>query len=481
MRSLIIAPLLLCSFFLLGQTSKLSKEKQAVLDELDRYTDRYSDIAMQIWKNPELGYMEIKSSGLLSDQLKSEGFSVEKGIEKMPTAFIASYGSGKPVIGILAEFDALPGVSQAAVPMRQEREGVSSGHACGHHLFGTGSVAAAIAVKNWLQKSGVPGTIRLYGTPAEEGGNGKVYMARGGQFDDVDAAIYWHAGTENAVRANSNLAIVSVKYRFHGVSTHAAGAPHLGRSALDGVEAMNDMVNLMREHVPSETRIHYVITNGGEAPNVVPSFAEVYYFIRHPDMREVKAVLNRITKAAEGAALGTETTMDYEITGGSFNILPNLTLAEIMQANLEKIGGIEYTPEEREFAVSLMKTYKSEGLNPDDVSKVLPLDTSPDARNSSTDSGDVSWVCPLATMNAATWPPGTPGHSWQAVAAGGNSMSIKAMIVAAKTLALSALDYFRNPAGLEMAKKELIDRRGANFIYEPLIGNRAPELDYMKK
>ena len=451
------------------------------MEELEATKGQYESIAMKIWENPELGYMEEESSKLLINQLEAEGFTVKKGVEGMPTAFIATFGSGAPVIGILAEFDALPGVSQAAVPVRKEREGVTAGHACGHHLFGTGSVAAAISVKNWLKKSGTSGTIRLYGTPAEERGSGKVYMARGGLFDDTDAVMYWHAGSENSVRANSNLAIVSIKYRFYGISTHAAGAPFLGRSSLDGVEAMNDMVNMMREHVTPETRIHYVISHGGEAPNVVPAFAEVYYFVRHPDMREVKSVLERITNAARGAALGTETTMDYEITGGSFNLLPNETLAKVMHANLEIVGGVNYSEEELEFAVELMKTFRSDGRLPQESGVVQPLDMSPQARNSSTDSGDVSWVTPLGTMSAATWPPGTPGHSWQAVAAGGNSMSIKGMMVAAKTLALSAIDLFKNPSKLESAKAELEKRRGVNFTYEPLIGERDPALDYMKK
>lgn len=463
------------------QSKKISKEKQDIIDELEGKKDQYGSIAMKIWEHPELGYMEEESSKLLISQLEGAEFTVKKGVEGMPTAFVASFGSGEPVIGILAEFDALPGVSQAAVPVRQERAGITAGHACGHHLFGTGAVAAAISVKNWLKKSGTSGTIRLYGTPAEEGGSGKVYMARGGLFDDTDAVMYWHAGSENSVRANSNLAIVSVKYRFHGISTHAAGAPFLGRSALDGVEAMNDMVNMMREHVTPETRIHYVISHGGEAPNVVPAFAEVYYFVRHPDMREVKSVLERINNAAKGAALGTETTMDFEITGGSFNLLPNETLAKVMHANLEIVGGVNYTDEEREFAIELMKSFRSEERRPEEASVVEPLDTSPQARNSSTDSGDVSWVTPLGTMSAATWPPGTPGHSWQAVAAGGNSMSIKGMMVAAKTLALSAVDLFNNPSELEKAKAELEKRRGANFKYVPLIGDRDPALDYMKK
>ena len=455
--------------------------KQEVMESLETSRASYEEIAMQIWSLAELGYQEHKSSALLQDMLKGAGFEVEAGVAGMPTSFVASYGKGKPVIGILAEFDALPGVSQEAVPYRQEREdGVAAGHACGHNLFGTGGSAAAIEIKSWLDKTGNSGTIRVYGTPAEEGGSGKVYMVRAGLFDDVDVAMYWHAGNSNEVRARSNLAIASMKFRFHGMAAHAAGAPERGRSALDGVEAMNYMVNLMREHVPSETRIHYVITRGGEAPNVVPAFAEVYYYIRHPDMRQVKAIMERVVDAADGAAKGTGTTMDYEITGGSFNVLPNETLSRAMQPNLEAVGGVEYTEAERDFAVELMKSFPNENVAPEDAASVRPLTISTVAGNSSTDSGDVSWVVPLVSMRAAAYVPGTAGHSWQAVASSGTSIGVKAMLVAAKTLALTAIDIYENPEISEQARAELEERRGDDFVYESLLGDRDPALDYRK-
>ncbi len=458
---------------------KISKEKQLIIDALDQKEEKYARTAMQIWQQPEIGYKEFKSCVLLHDILYQEGFKIEEGVASLPTGFIASYGNGKPVISILAEYDALPGISQEAVPYRKEREdGAKSGHACGHHLFGTGGVAAAIEVKNWLDESGTAGTIRVYGTPAEEGGSGKVYMAREGLFDDVDVALYWHAGNQNAVRVASNLAIASIKYRFTGIATHAAGAPEKGRSALDGVESMNYMMNLMREHVPSESRIHYVITEGGEAPNVVPAFAEVYYFIRHPEMQIVKDVLERSIQAANGAAMGTGTTMEYELTGGSFNILPNAVLAKIMYENLQMVGGVKYSEAERDFATKLMTTYKSDGLKPEMAASVEPFVTTEVAGNYSTDAGDVSWIVPMISMTAATWPPGTPGHSWQAVAAGGTSMGIKGMTVASKTLAMTIIDIFKDPTIVSRAKAELIDRRGANFVYEPIIGNRKPAFDY---
>ena len=305
-----ITALLLLS--LLAISLQAQKKPETVLKKLDGQRDKYAAIAKEIWSNPELGYQEVNSSQLLQNTLKEAGFSVEAGVAEIPTAFVAEYGSGTPVIAILAEFDALPGVSQKALPQREAVVEGGAGHACGHHLFGTASSAAGIAIKDWLAATGTQGTIRVYGTPAEEGGAGKVYMARAGLLDDVDAVLHWHPGSSNSAGATSSLANKSAKFRFYGEASHAAVSPERGRSALDGVEAMNYMVNLMREHVPQETRIHYVITSGGEAPNVVPAFAEVFYYVRNPDVANVKTIFEKVVKAAEGAALGTNTEMDYE-------------------------------------------------------------------------------------------------------------------------------------------------------------------------
>ena len=439
--------------------------------------DHYADIAHQIWGFAEVGYQETKSTELLQDQLKAAGFKVEQGVAGIPTAFMATYGSGKPVIGILAEYDALPGVSQAAVPERQERAEVNAGHACGHHLFGTASTAAAIAIKEWLATSGTSGTIRIFGTPAEEGGAGKVYMVREGLFDDVDAVLHWHPGNANSASAASSLANKSGKFRFYGKASHASAAPDQGRSALDGVEAMNMMVNMMREHVPMESRIHYVITRGGEAPNVVPAFAEVYYYVRHPEAAISGAIFERVVKAAEGAATGTGTTMEYEVIHGIYNLLPNVVLAEKMHENLSKVGGFTYTAEEKAFAEKIQTTLD----NPRPVqvaNEVEAFEVRLKGAGGSTDVGDVSWVTPTAGMRAATWVPGTPAHSWQAVAAGGTSIGHKGMLIAAKTLTLTAIDIFKDPSLTEKAKKELNERRGPNFKYKPLLGDRKPPLDY---
>jgi aminobenzoyl-glutamate utilization protein B len=455
------------------------KTKPDIVKAIDGKSAQYATVAKQIWDYAEVGYKEVKSSALLQETLTSEGFKIEKGVAGIPTAFIATYGSGKPIIGILAEFDALPGISQDAVPELKPIAGKTAGHACGHHLFGTASVAAAIEVKNWLIATKKSGTIRLYGTPAEEGGSGKVYMVRDGLFKDVDAVLHWHPSSENSAEADGSLSNKSGKFRFYGIASHAAGSPERGRSALDAVEAMNNMVNMMREHVSSETRIHYVITRGGEAPNVVPAFAEVYYYVRHPKREEVKAVWDRVVKAAEGAALGTETRMDYEITGGVYNMMPNEALGKVMDANLRTVGGYTLTKEEQEFGAKIQQTFSNPKVAKlESTAEIKPFSVSDKGIAGSTDVADISWVVPTTGLGTATWVPGTPAHSWQAVAAGGMSIGFKGMTMAAKTIALTAIDLFEKPAVIETAWKELKTRRGENFTYEALLGTRKPALNY---
>ncbi len=452
--------------------------KGMMADFIDANRAAYVDVAQEIWELAEVGYMETESSAALQGMLRDAGFDVVAGVAGIPTAFVASWGEGGPVIGILGEYDALPGINQSRSPERDPIPGKVAGHACGHHLFGTGSVAAAIAVKEWLETSGQPGTIRLYGTPAEEGGAGKVYLVRDGLFDDVDAVLHWHASAENSAHATSSLANKSAKFRFYGESAHAAGAPWRGRSALDGVEAMNDMVNLLREHVTPASRIHYVITSGGSAPNVIPDYAEVYYYVRHPDPDEVRRLFDRVVRTAEGAALGTETRMEYEVIHGIYNLLPNEPLALAMYENLTRVGGVGYTEEERRFA-ELIRTSLPEDVPPLEASEqVEPFEVREVGSGGSTDVGDVSWAVPTAGLRTATWVPGTSSHSWQAVAAGGTDIGNKGMINAAKTLAFTAYDLFTRPDLLEAATEEFLRRRGADYTYEPLLGDRDPPLDY---
>lgn len=461
-----------------ASTLVAQKSKSDVMKALDSKTETYGTIAHTIWDYAEMGYLEEQSSALLQETLADEGFTITKGIAGIPTAFKAEYGSGYPVIAILGEFDALPGLSQQAVPEKQSA-GKAAGHACGHHLFGTASSAAAISVKDWMKTNKIKGTIRFYGCPAEEGGSGKVYMVREGVFDDVDVALHWHPGSANAASAGAALANKSAKFRFYGISAHAAGAPDKGRSALDGVESMNIMVNMMREHIPQDARIHYVITDGGKAPNVVPDFAEVYYYARHGSRDVVIDIFDRIVKAAEGAALGTGTTMDYEMIGGTHELLPNLTVQKIMYDNLVKVGGITYNEEEKAFGEKISKSLGKETLDLATAENIQPYKETARAYGS-TDVGDVSYTVPTAGLGTATWVPGTPAHSWQAVAAGGMSIGTKGMMVAAKTLALTAMDIFENPKTVEAAKAELEERRGKDFEYVPMLGNRPPALDYRK-
>jgi aminobenzoyl-glutamate utilization protein B len=465
--------------FFITFSSFSQKTKDDVFKSIDSKYDQYSNIAHRIWEFAEVGYQEVKSSDLLQETLTKSGFKIEKGVAGIPTAFVATYGSGKPVIAILAEFDALPGVSQDAVPEVKSVPGRTAGHACGHHLFGTASSAAGIAVKDWMIANKKSGTIRIYGTPAEEGGSGKVYMVRDGLFNDVDVVLHWHPGSMNSASFGTSLANKSGKFRFTGVASHAAASPERGRSALDAVEAMNNMVNMMREHVPSETRIHYVITRGGEAPNVVPAFAEVYYYVRHPDRNQVVSIWERIVKAAEGAALGTETKMQFEVTGGVFNLLANESLSKSMDNNLRLVGGYTYTPQEKEFAEKIQKSFTTSPPKLETTSTIIDFSANGD-KGGSTDVGDVSWVVPTAGLSTATWVPGTAAHSWQAVAAGGTSIGSKGMMVAAKTLAATAMDLFDTPALIAEAKKEFDKIRGDNFKYEALVGGRKPALDYRK-
>jgi aminobenzoyl-glutamate utilization protein B len=462
-----------------GQLPKAAANTTPLIAALDAAAPHYAQVAKQIWDWAEVGYMETKSSALLQGELRTAGFTVTAGIAGEPTAFIAEYGSGKPVIAILGEFDALPGLSQAASPERSALVNGGPGHGCGHHLFGTASSAAAIALKQWMQANNVKGTLRMIGTPAEEGGAGKVYMVRDGVFNDVDAVIAWHPGDENSVTGNRSMANISGKFRFHGLSAHAAAAPERGRSALDAVEVMDVMTNFLREHIPDGSRIHYVITNGGKAPNVVPDEAEVYYVARHVDMTVVKDIWARITDAARGAALGTGTTFDLQLVGSVYALQPNETLARVQQRALERVGGYTLSADERTFAERLQHStaFTPVPLERTAQVKALVLDQ---ADAGSTDVGDVSWVVPTVQLSSATWVPGTAAHSWQAVAAGGMSIGAKGMMIAAKTMALTAADLFTTPATIDVAKAELARRRGPNFSYTTALGTQKPQLDYRK-
>jgi aminobenzoyl-glutamate utilization protein B len=458
-------------------TQQVNANKEAALAALSSAYEADKKTALQIWEYAEVGYKEVKSAALHVQHLRDAGFTVETGVAGIPTAFVATYGTGSPAIGILAEYDALPGINQSTSSERDPIIGKNAGHACGHHLFGTASVSAGIAIKDLIAAGKLKGTIKVFGTPAEEGGSGKVFLVRAGLFNNLDAVIHWHPDDVNAITTTSALANKSAKFKFYGISAHAAAAPDQGRSSLDAVEAMDNMVNMMREHVPQETRIHYVITSGGKAPNVIPDFAEVYYYVRHPKRKDVVEIFDRVVKAAEGAALGTGTTMKYDIIGGTHDLLINKTLAEAMQINLEKVGGVSYTEDELNFAKKLEASFVGAKVDLATAGTVKPLSYISEGNSGSTDVGDVSYALPTVGLRGATWVPGTAAHSWQAVAAGGTEIGTKGMLVASKTMALTAIDLMSNPVLLAKAMEEFIKSKG-DYKYKALLGDIKPALNY---
>jgi len=450
-------------------------QKGALNESIERRGDETWQIARQIWQFAEPGYQEVQSAKLIADTLERAGFTVKRGVAEIPTAFVASYGEGKPIIGIMGEYDALPGLSQQAVPEQLPREGATYGHGCGHHLFGAASMSAAIAISEQIKAGQLRGTVRFYGCPAEEGGSGKTFMVRAGLFDDCDAALHWHPSSRNSAGDGSCLARAAVKFRFKGKSAHAAGSPEQGRSALDAVELTCHAAELLREHTPDFTRIHHVITAGGGAPNVVPDFAEVFFYIRHPKAEVVKELYPRLVKCAQGAAIATETKLDEHYLGGTMEIVPNDALAQVALANLKSLNDLKYSADELQFATRLQATLtKPQPL--ETLSQVF--DVSTDIGKGSTDVGDVSWVVPTTGFTTACYVPGTGAHSWQAVAAGGTTIGRKGMQLAARTMAAIAWDLYRQPETLATAKAELT-RHLAGRKYDPLLlPGQKPPLDY---
>jgi aminobenzoyl-glutamate utilization protein B len=444
---------------------------------LDANASTLSKVNRNIWGWAETGLEEVKSSKELQDLLTTNGFTVEAGIAGMPTAFVATFGSGQPVIGILAEYDALPGLSQDASPERATRAGVMAGHGCGHSVFGTGSTGAAIAIKQALASGAIKGTVKLFGTPAEETGIGKTYMLREGVFKGVDTILSWHAGDTTAASWDYSKAVISVKFKFDGLAAHASTSPHQGRSALDAVELMNVAVNYMREHVKEDTRIHYVVTNGGGQPNVVPPTAEVWYYLRANKHTDVEEYFVWMQEIARGAAAMTRTKLvETRVDSDMHEVLPNRTLVEVIQKNLELVGAPKFDEREKAFARATQKDLKplpqialSERVEP------LPQG-SPEQGLHSTDVGDLTWFFPVGQLTAATYSYGAPGHSWQIVACTGTSIGEKGMMVAAKALAASAIDLYRSPELIQRArddqKKMMAGQKYVTLIPE---GQRAPK------
>ncbi len=451
------------------------EERKQLLARMDGNAEHFGAISRKIWEFAEVGYKEHQSSALLRDELQKNGFTIVGNIGGIPTAFTATWGSGKPVIAILGEFDALPGLSQDSSPERKAIKNGAPGHGCGHNLFGTGSAMAAIEAKTYLETNKLPGTIRFYGTPAEEGGGGKIHMARAGAFAGVDVALHWHPGTANRVTVGGALANINAKFRFYGKASHAAAAPEKGRSSLDALLLMAHAVDMLREHVPQETRIHYIVTNGGAAPNVVPDFAEGYFYARHPDMGALDGIWDRLVKCAQAGALATDTRMEMEIVNAVYNILPNESLSSVVDRQLQMVGGVKYSGEEQKFAEELAKTFPPDfSLAAGSQQQVLPMLVA-HGSGGSTDVGDISWIVPTAGFNAATAVPGTPGHSWQNVACAGSSIGRKGMMVAAKTLALATIELLQNPKAVQDAKTDFERAKGSR-AYESRVpaGQKAP-------
>ena len=461
--------------------------KKEALMAIDREREAICTASDLVWDNPETAFLEYKSMEILCDLLTKEGFEVKQNVANIPTAFTGTFGSGKPVIGFLGEYDALSGISQVAgcVEKKPLVEG-ANGHGCGHNLLGAGAIGAAIAMKEYLEKNGKEGTVVFFGCPGEEGGSGKAFLARDGVFDDVDFAITWHPSDVNGVWVGSTLANYQVAYRFYGISSHAAGSPEKGRSALDAVELMNTGVQYLREHIIQEARVHYAITNtGGFSPNVVQPYAEVLYLIRAPKNAQVKEIFERVNDIAKGAALMTGTKMELEFIKACSNLVDNTTMQEVMYKNALEIEREGFTTEEQAIAAEYHATFGNKKLDIQEQLKnfeksnkaaaeavmapyvdaalydfIMPLSDVEGCMASSTDVGDVSYVCPVVQMKGLTEVAGTPAHTWQWTSQGKSSIAHKGMIFSAKVMAATAIDMYESPEKIEAAKKELSNRLG---------------------
>ena len=454
--------------------------KQTAWKEIDNTAAEILEASDIIWDCAETAFLETKSMKVLCDLLRKEGFEVEEGTAGVPTAFKGTFGSGKPVIGFLGEYDALSGLNQVAgVAEKQAFNSGAPGHGCGHNMLGTASLSAAIGLKKYLEETGKSGTVVYFGCPGEEGGSGKAFMAKGGAFEGLDAAITWHPGDITRADTGSSLANYQVAYKFYGTSAHAGGAPHLGRSALDALELMNMGVQFLREHVVPEARIHYAITNtGGYSPNVVQPYAEVLYLIRAPRTSQVEEIYQRVNKIAEGAAHMTETRVEIDFVKGCSNLVSNRVIAKKLWENLVELGAPEYTEEEEALAKSIHETVAKPYESIEKFAKEFNKETKQEILShkgeslykfvvpflengvmsfGSTDVGDVSWNCPTAQCYVVTWAAGTPGHSWQIVAQGKSGLAHKGLIYAAKAMAGAAIDMYEDPAVIEAAKEDMLE------------------------
>lgn len=471
------------------------QSKQDVIRWLESNTPRFTHISDEIWAHPEVAWKEFRASKLQADFLEAEGFRITWDIAGINTAFVAEWGEGRPVIGFIGEYDALAGLSQKNQPTQEPLVEGDPGQGCGHNLLGTGCLAPAVAIRHWLEATGRPGTVRYYGCPAEEQISGKTFMARAGAFDDLDAALNYHPGKMNAPSKGSAVGVYDLVFRFHGKTAHAGGSPHLGRSALDAVELMNVGVNYMREHVTSKVRMHYVITDGGDLPNVVPDHAEVWYFLRAPEREELDQVAARVLKIAEGATLMTETTVKETFRGACSNVLSNHYLADLQYEAMQVVGPIEFTDAETDYARAINEAFPEENAGgvfkdlhvPQEMKEhVRALEGQPllgenfpawnedHIGTGSTDVGDVSWITPLSMLSTACFATGAAGHSWGVVATSGMSIGHKGMMHAAKIMALAAMDLYTDPEHLRMAREEFEEATRERPYTTPLLDHVLP-------
>jgi aminobenzoyl-glutamate utilization protein B len=470
-----------------------SPAKQQSVRAVDSHAPALIEISDKIWALAETALNEHRSAALLADYAESQGFEVERGVAGMPTAFVASFGKGRPVIGVMGEYDALPGVSQQAVAEKVPLEAGAAGHACGHNLFGAGSLGAALAIKELIEAGSIQGTVRFYGTPAEEDIGGKTYMVRDGLFDDLDAVLAWHPGDETMADTNSSQAMVDLSIEFHGHAAHAASDPWNGRSAVDAAELFTHGINLMREHIRPSSRLHYTIAAGGDVPNVIPEYAKVWLWVRDWQRAEVEQLLARVRKLAAGAATMSETTAEVKVQGGSWEMLVNHAGARLLDANLRWLGapqfsgaeqefarniqratGVKYTADETAFAQELQKSLGAQAKPIESAWTIAPWEFGGNG-SASTDVADVSWVVPTLHVTVATAPKKAPWHAWPVVATGGMSIGHKGMLLAAKTLAATMVDLYEEPAQLAAVRAEFESSRG-DVVYEAYIPGGPPPL-----
>ncbi|HYC84285.1 MAG TPA: amidohydrolase [Chryseosolibacter sp.] len=474
MRLCIITAILFYCLGSFAQSKKITPNKTSVVNTVEQQREKLVKLSDQVWAYAETALKEYQSSKALADFAEQNGFRVTRGVSKMPTAFIAEFGSGKPIIGILGEYDALPGISQKASPEKEALVAGAGGHGCGHNLFGVGSLGAAIAIKELIAAGKLRGTIRFYGTPAEEAVGGKIYMARDGLFNDLDVCLDWHPDTEIAANMQSSQAMVDFIVEFKGKAAHAAADPWNGRSAVDGAELFTSGINMLREHVRPSVRMHYVIQRGGDVPNVVPEYAKLWMWVRDSKRDGVEEVFARVKEIANGAAMMAGVEAKVSIQGGDYELLVNRKGAEALQKNLELLGPLTYTPEEISFAKKIQEVTGVPQTGLDGTIKPLK-ETKEHPEGGSTDVGDVSWLVPEITLVATTAPPKAPWHSWAVVACGGMSIGHKGMLFASKALAMTMVDLFENEDLRKQIRREFEERRN-NHVYKAYVPEGPPPI-----